>query len=286
MKTNHFMVLTMLLLAVASHRTQAQVPGLPNPSPTQTIDQEIGLGHAIVTYSRPNVKDRKIFGGLVPFGTVWRTGANTATEITFSEDVKLDGHNVPAGTYSLFTIPEKDQWTIIVNKAVKEWGAYSYKPEDDLLRFIVKPAHINDKHETFTIRFANSTTSSADLQIVWDYTVVSIRVTVDDDAKITATIEELMKAEHNSNLVYFNAIQYYYNNNKDADKALGWIKKAKADVPTNPAYPLFESRFLLRKGDKAGAVAAAEAGIKVAKERKFDEYIKLLSEALAQAKGR
>lgn len=286
MKTNHFMVLTILLLAVASHHTHAQVPGLPNPSPTQTIDQEIGLGHVLVTYSRPNVKDRKIFGGLVPFGTVWRTGANTATEITFSEDVKLEGHTVPAGTYSLFTIPDKNQWTIILNKAVKEWGAYSYKPENDLLRFTVKPAHINDKHETFTIQFANSTTSSADLQIVWDYTAVSIRVTVDDDAKITATIEELMKADHNSNLVYFNAIQYYYNNNKDADKALAWIKKAKADVPTNPAYHLFESRFLLRKGDKTSAVAAAEAGIQVAKERKFEEYIKLLSEALVQAGGK
>ena len=281
MKTKHVMVVTML--ALASHHTHAQVPGLPNPSATQTIDQEIGLGHAIVTYSRPNVKDRKIFGGLVPFGTVWRTGANTATEITFSEDVKLEGHNVPAGTYSLFTIPDKDQWTIILNKAVKDWGAYSYKPENDLLRFTVKPAHIHDKHETLAIQFANSTTSSADLQIVWDYTVVSVRVTVDDDARITATIEELMKAEHNSNLVYFNAIQYYYNNNKDADKALAWIKKAKADVPTNPAYSLFESRLLLRKGDKAGAVAAAEAGIKVAKERNFEEYIKLLTEAITIA---
>jgi hypothetical protein len=282
MKTNH--LAAALLLLVASY-THAQVPGLPNPSPTQTIDQEIGLGHAVVTYSRPNVKDRKIFGGLVPFGTVWRTGANTATEIIFSEDVKLEGHNVPAGTYSLFTIPDKDQWTIILNKAVKDWGAYSYKPENDLLRFTVKPAHLNDKHETFAIQFANSTTSSADLQIVWDYTVVSVRVTVDDDARITATIEALMKSEHNSNLVYFNAIQYYYNNNKDADKALAWIKKAKADVPTNPAYPLFESRFLLRKGNKAGAVAAAEAGIKVAKERNFEEYIKLLTEAVTIAKS-
>jgi hypothetical protein len=283
MKTNHLVVV--LLLSVASY-THAQIPGLPNPSATQTIDQEIGLGHAVVTYSRPNVKDRKIFGGLVPFGTVWRTGANTATEITFSEDVKLEGHNVPAGTYSLFTIPDKDQWTIILNKAVKDWGAYSYKPESDLLRFTVKPARTNDKHETLAIQFANSTTSSADLQIVWDYTLVSIRVTVDDDARITATIEELMKAGHNSNLVYFNAIQYYYNNNKDTEKALGWIKKAKADVPTNPAYPLFESRLLLRKGDKAGAIAAAEAGIKVAKERNFEEYIKLLTEAITIAQSK
>jgi hypothetical protein len=282
MKTKH--ILAIILLATVSYYTHAQIPGLPNPSATQTIDQEIGLGHAIVTYSRPNVKGRVIYGGLVPYNTVWRTGANTATEVTFSEDVKLNGHDVPAGTYSLFTIPNKDQWTIIVNKAVKDWGAYSYKAENDLLRFTVKPARTNDKYETFTIQFANSTTRSADLQILWDHTAVTIQITVDDDAKITATIEALMKAEHNSNLAYFNAIQYYYNNNKDTDKALGWIKKAKADVPTNPAYPLFETRLLLRKGDKAAAIAAAEAGLKLAKERNFDEYISLLSDALTTAK--
>jgi hypothetical protein len=281
MKTKHIFITTLLFLALTTH---AQIPGLPNPSATQTIDQEIGLGRAIVTYSRPNVKGRVIYGGLVPYNTVWRTGANTATEITFSEAVKLNGHDVPAGTYSLFTIPNKDQWTIIINKAVKDWGAYSYKIENDLVRFTVKPTRINDKQETLTIQFANSTTRSADLQILWDYTAVTVPIIVDDDAKITATIEALMNAEHNSNLAYFNAIQYYYNNNKDANKALAWIRKAKADVPLNPAYPLFETRFLLRKGDKAAAITAAEAGLKLAKERDFDEYVTLLSEALALAK--
>lgn len=285
MKTKHILFITLLLLA-AIPNTHAQIPGLPNPSATQTIDQEIGLGHAIVTYSRPNVKGRVIYGGLVPYGIVWRTGANTATEITFSEDVKLEGHNVPAGTYSLFTIPGKDQWTIIVNRAVKEWGAYSYNAENDQLRFMVKPTAIHDKQETFTIQFANSTPSSADLQILWDHTAVTARITVDDDARITATIEALMNAEHNTNLAYFNAIQYYYTNNKDADKALAWIKKAKADVPTNPAYHLFESRFLLRKGNKSAAITAAEAGLKLATELKFDEYIKLLTEALTTAKNK
>jgi hypothetical protein len=286
MKTKQLFLITMLITAGLSYKSIAQVPGLPNPSATQTISQEIGLGNVSVTYSRPNVKDRKIYGGLVPYGIVWRTGANTATEITFSENVKIDGQAVPAGSYSLFTIPGKDEWIIIINKKVKDWGAYTYDEKNDLLRLKVKSTHLAEKQESFTIQFINSTTNSADLRIVWDHTAVATKVTVDDDdARITANIDHLMETEHPGNLVYFNAIQYYWaHDNKDIDKALGWVDRAKKDVPTNPAFYLFESKLKLKKGDKVGAIAAAEGGIKLAKERKFDEYIKLNSQQLELAK--
>jgi hypothetical protein len=285
MKTNNLFLAALFLITGFSFKATAQVPGLPNPSATQTISQEIGLGNVIVTYSRPGVKDRKIYGGLVPYGIVWRTGANTATEITFSEDVKLDGHDVPAGSYSLFTIPDKEEWTIIINKKIKDWGAYTYDEKNDQLRFKVKTVRLADKQESFTILFTNSTSTSADLRIVWDHTAVATKVIVGDDAKITANIDRLMEPEHPGNLVYFNAIQYYWaHDNKDIDKALRWVERAKKDVPTNPVYFLFESKLMLKKGDKAGAIAAAEDGIKLAKERKFDEYVRLNSQQLELAK--
>ena len=262
----------------------AQIPGLPYAAVRQTISQEIGIGNVSISYSRPNAKKRKIYGGLVPYGVIWRTGANMATEITFSEDVKLNGQSVPAGAYSLFTIPGIDEWTIILNKDNKSWGAFSYDEKKDLLRIAVRVSQILGRQETFTILFANSTSSSAELEIVWGNTSVTICVSVDHDSKIMANIDRLMQLEHPDNLVYFNAVQYYYNNEKDVDKALGWIARAKNDVPASPAWQLFESRFLLRKGDKTAAIAAAEAGIKLAKDLNFDEYIALNSEALYLAK--
>jgi len=281
MRKTYLLVVT-VLLACCSYKSYAQVPRIPEASSTQTIIQDFGLGKITITYSRPNVKDRKIFGGIIPWGEVWRTGANAATVITFTEKVLIEGNSVPAGSYSLFSIPDKNDWTIILNKVVKQWGAYNYKQSEDFLRFTVKPTRVSEKRETFTMAFANSTTKSADLYLVWDHTSVKIHLQTDDDAKITANIDELMKGDRKP--YYFNAIQYYYENNKDVDKALGWVYEAEKIEPKGPWYKLWESRLLLRKGDKAGAIAAAEAGIALAKASKDDEYIRLNKEALDHAK--
>jgi hypothetical protein len=277
----HLFIFTLLLIAYTGY---AQIPGLPNPSATQTIMQEFGLGKVSITYSRPNVKNRHIFGGLVPYGEVWRTGANTATAITFSEDVIVEGHDVPAGTYSLFCIPQKNEWTIILNKTTGQWGAYTYKESNDFLRFKVKTGSITEKQESFTIQFANSTATSMALSLAWDHTYAAISMQTNDDAKIMANIDQLMSAKEINNLTYFNAIQYYYVNNKDTDKALSWIAGAEEVFPKRASYKLFKSRFLLRKGDKTGARSAAEAGIKTAQESHDEEYLKLNQEALELSK--
>ena len=278
-----YLFLVTMLLACVSYKSYAQVPRIPEASSTQTIIQDFGLGKITVTYSRPNVKDRKIFGSIIPYGEVWRTGANAATTITFTERVVIEGNPVPAGTYSLFSIPEKNEWTIILNKTVKQWGAYSYKQADDFLRFKIKPIHVSEKRETLTMAFANSNTKSTDLYLVWDHTAAAIHMETDDDAKITANIEELMKGDRKP--YYFNAIQYYYENNKDVDKALGWVAEAEKIDPKGPWYKLWESRLLLKKGNKAGAVAAAQAGLQLAKDSKDDEYARLNQEALDHAKS-
>lgn len=278
-----YLFLAIMLLACISLKSYAQVPRIPEASSTQTIIQDFGLGKVSITYSRPNVKDRKIFGGIIPYGEVWRTGANAATTLTFTEKIVIDGHSVPAGTYSLFSIPERNEWTIILNKTVKQWGAYSYKQANDLLRFTVKSRRVNEKRETFTMQFVNTTTKSTDLYLVWDHTAAIIHMETDDDEKITANIDELMKGDRKP--YYFNAIQYYYENNKDVDKALGWVAEAEKEEPKSSWFKLWESRLLLRKGNKQGAIAAAEAGIKLAKDSNDEEYIRLNQEALDQAKN-
>ena len=275
-------ICVLVIFACINLNAQAQAPRIPEASPTQTIIQDFGLGKVTITYSRPNVKGRVIFGGINPYGQVWRTGANAATTINFSENVIMEGHNVPAGTYSLFTIPEKDIWTVILNKTVKQWGAYSYKEADDFLRFQVKPMHPDEKRETFTIQFVNQTTKSSDLHLVWDHTAISIHLETDDDAQITANIDELMKG--NRKAYYFNAIQYYYENNKDMNKALDWALEAEK-VDPGAWYKLWEARIRLRMGDKAAAIAAAQDGINMAKANNDDEYVRLNQAVIDQAKS-
>ncbi|MBV8390891.1 MAG: DUF2911 domain-containing protein [Mucilaginibacter sp.] len=258
----------------------AQTPLLPNPSVTQSISQSLGLATVTVSYSRPHMKNRRIFGSLVPYGTIWRTGANSSTKLTFTEEVNLEGNVIPAGSYSLFTIPGECEWIIIISKDVGHWGAYSYNEKNDFVRFTTIPLCCLYAQEALTFIFTNSTTNSTELHLIWDRLGIRLSLSVDHDARTIALIEELMKDEHPNNLVYFNAIQYYYNNNKDLFTALNWIKRAKNDIPENPAYHLFESRFLLRKGDNVGAIAAAEAGVRLAKKLHFHEYIKLNMEAV------
>jgi hypothetical protein len=272
-----------ILLAGISFKSNAQAPRIPEASPMQTIIQDFGLGKITITYSRPSVKGRVIFGGINPYGQVWRTGANAATTISFTENVIVEGHSVPAGTYSLFTIPDKNEWTVILNKTAKQWGAYNYKQADDLLRFKVKPTYRAEKRESFTVQFADETTHSSDLHLVWDHTAISIKLNTDDDAQITANIDELMKG--NRKPYYFNAIQYYYENNKDMKKALGWALEAEKVEPKGPWYKLWEARIRLKMGDKAAAIKAAQEGIELAKASNDDEYVRLNQAVIDQAKS-
>lgn len=274
--------ITAMLLLCGVVNAVAQ-PRIPGASTTQTIIQDFGLGKISITYSRPNVKGRKIFGGLQPYGEVWRTGANAATNITFSENVIIEGNKVPAGTYGFFSIPTAGDWTIILNKTSHQWGAYSYKQADDLLRFTVKPMAVPDKFETFTIAFMNVTTKSAELDLLWENTIVPIQMQTDDDAQVVANIDTLMQKDPKRNA--FNSIQYYYENDKDLKKALAWAEQAQKEDAKDPYYILWVARIKLKMGDKAGAIEAAQQGIQLAKDAKDDEYQRLNQMVLDKAKG-
>ncbi len=268
------------LLIVFAVNTKAQLR-MPQPSSSQTIIQEFGLGTITVKYSRPNVKGRKIFTDIVPYGEVWRTGANDATLITFTENVTLEGKALAAGEYALFTIPNKENWTIILNKGTKQWGAYQYKPEEDVLRLQVKSTKLNDRIETFTIGFSEVYPSAAKLNLMWDDTSVSLNMVTDIDTKIMAGIDAAMKTEKKP---YFEAAQYYYDNGKDLSQALQWINIAEAADQQAPWVKYLKARIQLKSGDKKGAAITAAAGIQAAKAKNIPEYIRLNSAVLAQAK--
>lgn len=276
---------TLLVAALAtglSLNAQAQGFKMPQASSAQTITQEFGLGKITVSYSRPNAKGRKIFGGLEPYGKVWRTGANSATVITFTDEVILEGNKVPAGEYALFTIPDTKEWTIILNKATKQWGAYEYKQADDFLRFKVKPGKTAQPVETFTIQFANVMPSTADLHLMWERTDLDLHLTADNDSRIMANIETAMNGEKKP---YFAAAQYYYENGKNLNTALEWINEAEKTNTKAPYFKLWKARILLKMGNRTAAAATAQEGINLAKEQKNDEYVKLNEAVLAQAKS-
>ncbi len=270
----------LVLTLFAASNSYAQLT--PQPSSTQTVVQDFGLGKINLSYCRPDVRGRKIFGGMEPYGAVWRTGANSATVIKFSDDVTMAGNKVPAGEYGLFSIPGEDEWTIILSKQSKQWGAYTYKPTDDFLRFKVKTAHLPQLTETMTLAFANVTPTTCDLQMMWEHSGFVIPMTTDIDAKVMARIDSAMGTAKKP---YYEALIYYYNNSKDMNKALDWATELEKDKNFPPFVPkLWKARILLKKGDKAAAIATAEEGAKIAADMKTEEYVRLNNEVIAQAK--
>ncbi|WP_199117119.1 DUF2911 domain-containing protein [Pedobacter sp. ASV28] len=281
MKSSIKLILVLFVLVTLGENLKAQGLKLPQASTPQTITQDFGLGKITLSYSRPNVKGRKIFGGLEPYDKVWRTGANSATVIKFTDAVKIEGKELAAGEYALFTIPGKTEWTIIFNKGVKEWGAYTYSEANDVLRVKVKPTTLKDKVETFTIQFANVYDSSAQMQLAWENTLVSINLSAAVDERVMANIAEAMKGEKKP---YFEAAQYYYSNGKDLKTALEWMNEAEKQMTDAPWVKLWKGRVQLKMGDKAGAAKTAKEGIEIATKIKNDEYIRLNTQLLEETK--
>jgi hypothetical protein len=276
------MKLTCLLafaVLFSSSLSYAQIT--PQPSSSQTITQGFGLGTINISYSRPNTKGRTIFGNVEPYDKVWRTGANWATVIKFSDDVTLEGNKVPAGEYALFSIPGENQWTIILSKKTKQWGAYTYAQVDDYLRFSVKPIKLQQPVETFALQFENMYPTSGELHLLWENATLTIHLTCDIDAKVMARIDSAMKTDKKP---YYDAVIYYWTNNKDMNQALEWANQLEK-IPGMPQMvaKLWKARVLLKKGDKQAAATTAQEGVKAATEAKSDEYIRLNTEVIAEA---
>ena len=276
-------LLTLLLLTgITISQVQAQIT-LPPVSPRATITQKVGLTSVSINYSRPSVSGRKIFGDLVPFGQVWRTGANQSTKITFAEGVTLEGNRVPAGKYALYTIPGADQWTIILHRDTTLWGSDKYDPKNDLMRFTVPAEKSAQNVEAFTIDFTNYTQSSADIELLWAKTIVKFRIETEVDAKVMAELEQRMKEKDVDYSVYYLAAGYLYNNDKNLDQALQWINKS---ISMDPKYWTvhLKAKILAKQKKYDQAIAAANESVFYAKKARNEDYIKLNQRYIAQWK--
>jgi hypothetical protein len=261
----------------------AQTPKIEFPvaSPTCTLKQRVGLTDIEIIYSRPGLKGRVVVGNIDPYGKVWRTGANSATRISFSTPVKLQGSNLDAGTYELFTIPGQDEWTVILQKAGKQWGAYAYKVENDTLRVKAKPVALADPVETFTIGINDIRDESATLNLIWANWRVSVKLEVDVVATLVPQIEAVMASDA-AKKPYAQAAMFYRDHDLDLKKAAGWIDTAIAAQPDAYYLIYHKARILAKMGDKAGAIAAAQQSIALAAKDNGpakDEYTRL-NEAL------
>jgi tetratricopeptide (TPR) repeat protein len=196
----------------------------PAPSPTATISQDVGLTNIKVEYSRPGAKDRVIFGDLVPYGEMWRTGANASTKIEFADDVKVAGADLPKGTYALYTIPSEKEWTVIFYKNTNFWGTpgKDFSETDVAARVKVKSTQLSDFVESFTININNLRNASADLELLWEKTKVIVPITLDTDSKVMADIKAKMDGP--SGTTYYQAARYYYQEKKDMNLALAWVQ--------------------------------------------------------------
>jgi hypothetical protein len=270
------------LLSAGSLIINAQGVKVPAPSPFQSIRQAFALSEIVIEYSRPSVKNRTVFGDVVPYGKIWRTGANAATKISFGEDVKIEGQAVPSGTYALYSIPNKDSWELLLYKDLALGGNVAdYKKENEALRFTVKPTQTNDKTETMTFSIADMTSNSANIQLTWDKTRISFNVTADIDAKIMKSIETSVI---NDNRPYYQAASYYYDTNRDLIKASEWINRAIAVNPKAYWMYMLKAKIQAKQNDRKGAVATAETVAALAKEAKNDDYVKQAESFIAENK--
>ncbi len=271
------------LLTLIGLSAQEQIK-MPAASPTQTLSQDFGLGKIEIVYSRPGLKGRAAFGNgtvLAPTGTVWRTGANGATKVTFSHPVTVGGKLLAAGAYALFTIPGESEWTIIFNTNSNSWGSFSYKEAEDVVRFKVKAETTSNSTENFTINVDNITPETATISLKWAKTLVNIPISTDIKTVIRGQVKEATKGTNVTADVYFAAANFYYDMDKDYDNALVCVDKA---VSLNAkAYYMFLLKAKVQKelGNKKGARETAETCIKLATEANNQDYVRSGKELVA-----
>ena len=266
----------------------AQNLKVPTLSPFSEIKQEIGLTEISLSYARPSAKGRIVMGELVPYGEMWRTGANASTKITVSETVKIGGNELAAGTYALYTIPAQEEWTIIIHKKTnfRSIAGGKVKPENDAFRFTVKPIRSSLKVESFTMQFTDVHTKGCNIQLSWENTIVNLPVEVEVDAKIEAQMAELLKTpEKISHRVYFRAAEYYLHNQKDLKQSMDWIDAALAKSENNFRYGLLKAKIYAAQGNEAMAISTVKKAKEWAEIANNSNYIGQTEVYLASLEG-
>ena len=268
------LLLGMILAACPVLRAQIVMPDL---SPFATVTQKVGYDEVRIEYSRPGVRGRIVFGDLVPYGKVWRVGANASTKLYVREMLTIqDEYKLSPGVYALYAIPEKDEWTIILSKDPGLWGAFGYNSAHDALRFKVKPQALKEQVETFTIDFANVCTSCAEIQLLWDFTKVAFRIATSIDEKVMADIKTFTSyPEARIAGEYYLSAKYYLDTNRDLKQALEWIDKARKYAPGSYWMTHTKAEILAKMGDYKAAIETAKDSIEEAKARNDEDYVRI-----------
>jgi hypothetical protein len=268
-------------IIIANFTIEAQVK-TPQSSPKSTIMQEVGLTAVEINYSRPSARGRAVFGNLITFGKVWRTGANENTTVSFSDDVIIDGKTLKKGKYSLYTIPKVESWEIIFYKTTDNWGnPEEWKEENVALRATVKPETLNKSVETFTIGISGLDNNFAFLEIYWENSYAAVKFEVPTQQKATANIEKALAGPTGAD--YFAAAQFLFQSNGDNAKALVYINKALDMTKDKPFwYNRLKSLIQAKLGDKKGAIETAKASLAAAEIAKNQDYVKMNKDSIAE----
>ena len=258
----------------------------PQPSTSQTITQTVGLTNIELSYSRPSMRERNIFGELVPYGKMWRTGANKNTTITFDKDVTIGSKEVKAGTYAIFTKPNAQSWEVYFYSDSSNWGTpAAWENEKVVASIKANVVAMPMEVETFTISFDAITNDSATLGFRWDHTYVAVPISFFTDSQVTKSIESVMSGPNAGD--YYTAAVYYLNADKDIKKAKNWIDKA-IEMRENPAFWYYRQQSLIyaKSGDKNGAIKAAKKSLALAKEAGNEDYVALNTKSLKAWEGK
>lgn len=278
MKRIVYSLVKLLIGSVAMAQIQ-----MPAPSPTFELKGTVGLAEVKVVYSRPSAREREIAGNLIPYNEVWRTGANASTKITFSEDVLIEGENLPAGEYALYTEFTEEVATVIFSKNLSWRGAIGYESKDDQLRVDVPVKHPSSHYETFTISFSDFTMNSANLNMKWGHTKAMVNIEAKVDERVMAQIKEQVidNTPHNAG-VYFQAATYYYDTERDSEMALDWVNKAIEGSPEKQYWVMhLKAKLLVKLNRKSEARTAAEESMELAKSQDNPDYVRLNEKLIA-----
>ena len=272
-----------VLLAVAilmTISTYAQI-NTPAPSPFQKIEQKVGLSDVTLEYSRPSMRGRTIFGGLVPYNKVWRTGANSRTKITFSEDVTVGGKELKAGTYAIFTKPSASSWEVYFYTDYAGGGAPSEWDASKVAATVTAEVFpMPMKIETFTMTFDDLKGDGANLGMLWENAYVGVPIKVDTETAVMANIDSAMNGPSGND--YYAAAVYYLENGKDINKAKLWIDKAVGTNADAFWYQRQQSLIYAKAGDTKGAIRAAKSSLALAEKAGNDDYVKMNTDSLAE----
>ena len=273
----------MLCLAVVgmTFTAKAQIQ-TPQPSPFSKVEQTVGLTDVTLEYSRPNMRARTVFGDLVPYGKVWRLGANTNTKITFTTDVTVEGKELKAGTYALFAIPTENNWEIVFYSSAGNWGAPQELDASKIAAKVsaeVYPMPMNI--ETFTMSFDDLSSNGATLGIMWASVYVGVKFQVPTDKIVASSIDKIMNGPSAGD--YYAAAVYYLQEGKDAKQAKTWIDKAMSMTPKPAFYQLRQQSLIYAKaGDKKGAIDLAKKSLAASKEAGNQDYVKMNTDSLKE----